>query len=209
MNLKYIAIAILAVPAVLPAQSFYPHHTMTFGLGAAQPRADLRGQFLDRPSISVGYGYRFQRYFQVDVGFETVFGAADVHDFLDTDFGPLRIKDYQFFFPFGGRAILPLLGGRLLISGGGGGAYLRYSELLHQPGEDFNIDCWACNTRDGWGYYALADVSTYLDRGQHFRLGVVSRVYRGHTQGDPLATIPALRTRDHWINTQAQVGFSF
>jgi hypothetical protein len=52
-------------------------------------------------------------------------------------------------------------------------------------------------------------VSAYLDRGQHFRLGVVSRVYRGHTQGDPLGAIPGLRTRDHWINTQAQVGFSF
>jgi hypothetical protein len=34
-----LVIAILAVPAGLPAQSFYPHHSLTFGVGAAQPAA--------------------------------------------------------------------------------------------------------------------------------------------------------------------------
>lgn len=204
-----LALAILAVPADLLAQSDYPHHNLTFGVGAAQPRGELNGLFLNRPGISVGYSYRFQRYFQVDAGFETVFGSADVHDYLDTGIGPLRIRDYQFFFPFGGRAILPLARGRLLLSGGGGGAYMRYSELLHQPSEDFHLDCPVCSTRDGWGYYALAAVSAYFDRAQHFSLGVTSRIYRGHTQGDALAAVPAIRTRDHWINTYAQFGFSF
>jgi hypothetical protein len=204
-----LVLAGLIVPASLTAQSDYPHHNLTFGAGAAQPGGDLSGLFLARPGISLGYGYRFQRYFQIDAGFETVFGAADVHDYLTTGIGPLRIRDFQFFFPFGGRAILPLAGGRLLLSGGGGGAYLRYSELLHQPSEDFHVDCPVCSTRDGWGYYALAAVSAFVDRRQHFSIGVTSRIYRGHTQGDALAAIPAIRTRDRWINTYAQFGFSF
>lgn len=203
------SLALLALAAVLPAQEYYPRHNLTFGLGAAQPRADLKGLLQDSPGISFGYGYRFQRYFQADAGFETVFGAADVRDYLNTGFGPLRIKDYQFFIPFGGRAILPLIGGRLLFSGGGGGAYLRYTELLHQPSYYWNIDCPVCTSRSGWGYYALVDISAFLDRTQHFRVGAVSKVYRGHTDGDPLAAVPGFRTRDHWVNIMGQVGFSF
>jgi len=86
---------------------------------------------------------------------------------------------------------------------------MRYAELLRQPSEDFRIDCPVCAARDGWGYYGLADVSVYLDRRQHFRVGAVSKVYRGHTQGDALGAAPPVRTRDHWINTYAQFGFSF
>jgi len=210
MTLRCIAVSILAAaPLSLFAQSDYPHHNFTFGVGTGQPRGDLRDVFRNRPAITAGYGYRFQRYFQADLGFETVFGAAGVHDYLETGFGALRIRDVQYFLPVGGRAILPLAAERVLISGGGGGAYIRYSERLRQPGEDFHIDCVVCGSRDGWAYYALADVSAYVDRGRHIRVGVVSKVYRGHTDGEPLGAIPGMRTRDHWINTYAQVGFSF
>lgn len=203
------AAGVAALAALLPAQSYYPHHNFTFGFGGAEPRAQLGDFFSTRPGISVGYGYRFQRYFQADIGFDTVFGAGGVRDYLNTALGPLRIRDYQFFLPAGGRAILPLLGGRFLISGGGGGAFLHYTELLHQPSDYFKIDCPVCSSRSGWGYYALADVTGFLDRGQHFRIGVVSKVYRGHTSGDPLAAVPGVRTRDHWVNILAEVGFSF
>ena len=197
-----------ATAAIAPAQ-FYPRHNFSFGVGGAQPKADLAAVFTPKPGISAGYGYRFQRYFQADVGFDTVFGAGNVRDYLETDFGFLRIRDYQYFIPFGGRAILPLIGpGRLLISGGGGGAYMRYSERLRQPSDYYHFECPGCSSRSGWGDYALADVSAFLDRAQHFRLGVVTKVYRGHTEGDPLAGA-GLRTRDHWVNLMAQFGFSF
>jgi hypothetical protein len=209
VRLHRLIIAILAAPLVLAAQSYYPHHNFTVGLGGALPRGDLGRLFMDRPGLSIGYGYRFQRYFQADVGFETVFGAADIHDYLETGIGPLRIRDFQFFVPFGGRAILPLAQGRLLLSGGGGGAYMRYSELLRQPAEDFHIDCPVCSSRDGWGYYALADVSVFVDRSQHIRVGAVYKVYRGHTEGRPFGAVPGGRTYDCWTNIQGLVGFSF
>ncbi len=187
---------------------YFPHHNFTFGVGAAEPKSELASYYVNRPGISIGYGYRFMRYLQADTGFDMVFGAAHVKDYLETGIGPLRIRDRQFFVPFGGRAILPLAGGRLLISGGGGGAYMRYAELLHQPSYDFKIDCPVCLTRDGWGYYALADVSGFVDRGQHFRVGVQAKSYRGHTEGDSLGGVP-VRTKDQWLNILGTIGFSF
>lgn len=209
MRLRPLTLMLLAAPLSLFAQPDYPRHNFSFGVGAAQPRGDLRPLYSDRPALNFGYGYRFAKNFQLDAGFETVFGAANIRDYLDTGFGPLRIRDYQFLVPFGGRAILPLAGGRVLLSGGGGAAYLRYQELLHQPSDDFNIDCDVCAARDGWAWYALAEAGVYLDRAQHFRLGAVTKVYRGHTEGDALGAVPPIRTRDHWINTYGQFTVSF
>ena len=200
---------LLAAATSLCAQSFYPRHNLTFGAGAASPRADLTGLFMDRPGISLAYGYRFQRYFQADLGLDTVFGAGNIRDYMETPIGPRRIRDYQFFIPVGGRGILPLARGRLLISGGGGGAYLRYSELLHQPSEYIRFDCPVCGTRSGWGYYSLVGADVFVDRYHHFRLGVTSKLYRAYTEGDRLGAVPGIRTTDRWLQIFGQVGFSF
>lgn len=206
-------VAWLATSGVLAAQSFfggyYPRHNFTFGAGAASPRAELTGLFVDRPGISIAYGYRFQRYLQADFGLDTVFGAGQIRDFFDTPLGPSRIRDYQFFLPLGGRGIIPLAGGRLLLSGGGGGAYVWYTELLHQLSDYYRVDCPVCNARSGWGYYTLVGAEAFLDRGRHFRLGVTGKVYRAHTEGDRLGAVPGLRTRDHWLHLFGLFGFSF
>jgi len=202
-------IALIGAAVALSAQTFYPRHNFTFGAGPASPRGELNGLFADRPGISIAYGYRFERYFQADIGLDTVFGAAQVRDFLETPFGFSRIRDYQFFLPLGGRGILPLARGRLLISGGGGGAYVRYAELLHQLSQYYRLDCPVCSARSGWGYYALVSTEAFVDRGRHFRLGVTSKVYRAHTEGDPLGPVAGVRTRDRWLQIFGQVGFSF
>jgi hypothetical protein len=209
MRLRPLMLLVLAAPPGLLAQPDYPRHNFSIGAGAAQPRGDLRPLYSDRPALNFGYGYRFMKNLQFDAGFETVFGAANIRDYLNTDFGPLRIRDYQFLVPVGGRAILPLAGGRVLISGGGGAAYLRYQEILRQPGDTFDIECDVCAARDGWAWYALAEVGVYLDSAQHFRIGATTRVYRGHTDGDALGSVPPVRTRDHWVNTYGQFTFSF
>lgn len=202
-------VLITVLAGALAAQDYYPHHNVTFGVGAAQPRADLRPNFETSPGITLGYGYRFQRYFQADLGLDVVFGAAGVRDYLNTGFGPLRIRDYQFFLPFGGRAILPLAKGRFLFSGGGGGVWGHYTELLHQPSDFYRIDCPVCGSRSGWGYYTLLGTTVFLDRNMHWRVGATGKVYRLHTEGDPLGTVPGLRTRDHWVNVYGEFGVSF
>ena len=191
------------------AQDWYPRHNFTFNAGGTLPRGDLTYYAGEVPVIGVAYGYRFHRYFQADVGLDVAFGAADVHDYLYTGFGPLRIRDYQYFIPMGGRAILPLSHGRVLIYGGGGGAYLRYSEILRQPSYDYHIDCPPCTARDGWGYYAQAGLSVFVDRAQRFRVGAGTRAYRAHTQGQPVGNVPRGTTSDRWYHIMGEIGFSF
>src|SRR5437899_8586011 len=110
----------LLLPLSLAGED-YPHHNFTFGAGGGQPRGELRGLFSGSPGIAIDYGYRFHRYFQAEIGLDTLFGAANVRDFIGSGFGALQIRDREFFLPLGGRAILPFARGRLLISGGGGG----------------------------------------------------------------------------------------
>lgn len=206
--LRNLSVALL-LPLIAEAQYRYPRHNFTIGAGAGVPQADLSTFFDPKIGVNAGYGYRFHRYFQADVGFETVFGAAGVRDFLETEIGSRRIRDYQYLLPFGGRTIIPLAGGRLQFHAGGGGAYMRYAERISQPNDYYRIDCPVCTARSGWGYYAGAGFSVAIDRYQHFRFGLSSRIYRGHTQGDSLGAIPGLRTRDHWINSSAEFGISF
>ena len=131
-----------------------PRHNFTVGFGAGIPSGDLGPFFDNSPNLTFGYGYRFHRYFQADFGLDTIFGSAGVNDFLETGFGALRIRDRQYFVPFGGRAILPL--GRVMLygGGGGGGAWMTYREQLRQPNPNFRFACPPCTSRSGWGYYA-------------------------------------------------------
>jgi hypothetical protein len=187
----------------------FPHHNFTFGAGAALPRGDVGPILGNAPGISVGYGYRFHRYFQADLGLDVLFGAADVEDYLNTGIGYFRIKDREYFVPLGGRAIIPVFSGRLLFSGGGGAAWMKYAERVNQPSYDFHIDCPSCTSRDGWGYYARGNVSYFLNRDRNFRVGETTKVIRGHTSGEPIGSVPGFRTYDKWLNIFGEVGFSF
>ncbi|MDX2150389.1 MAG: outer membrane beta-barrel protein [Bryobacteraceae bacterium] len=209
MRLPYAALTLLILSASAAFGQGYARHNVELGIGAAVPRGDLKPFFEPAPSLQVGYGYRFSRYFQADGGFEAVFSAGDVEDYLETNFGPLRIRDYAFFVPIGGRAILPLFGERLHIYGGGGAAYTRYSELVRQPSEFIRIDCPPCASRSGWGSYAQAGFSVGIDRRGLFRLGVRARMYRATTSGDPFAGIPAVDTNDRWSNVTAVFSVTF
>lgn len=189
----------------------YRKHNLYVDMGAGQPRAELRGLFNDSFLTGIGYGYRFHEYFQADIGFETMFGAAGVRDFQPSFFGDLRIRDYQHFLPFGGRVVLPIARDRVQVYGGGGGAYIRYAERIRQPFQDssYRIDCITCRSRDGIGYYASAGVNVAIDSARRFRIGAGGRVYRGGTGGDPFGAVTAPETRDHWVNVFGSFTVSF
>lgn len=200
---------LMAIPAL--AQPAFRKNYFTVGGGGGLPGGELK-PFLDTsPVVRVGYGYRFHRFFQADIGFDTVFHAAKVNDYVSTQFGDLRVKDYQFMLPMGGRTVLPVLNGRMLLYAGGGGAYLRYQERIRQPfsGTGYRIDCPECRSRSGWGYYGLLGMSYSLDRMQMFRVGFTTRVFRANTSGDAFGPLPAFRTSDQWVNTAAEFTFSF
>jgi hypothetical protein len=200
-------ILVLAVP--LLAQTPYPKHNVSFGVGAGMPGGQLGSSFSNSPGVTVDYGYRWKRYLQGDIGMDAVFGAARVRDFLQSDTGYLRIRDFQWLVPFGGRFILPLKGDHVLLSAGGGGAYMRYSERLRQPSSYYRYECPDCTSRSGWGSYALAGASVGLDRYHMFRVGVTSKFYRGHTSGGALGAVPAVKTLDRWVNLFLDLNVSF
>jgi hypothetical protein len=189
----------------------FNRHTVSLSAGAAQPRGELRPWFSGAPNLTVEYGYRIHRNFQLDAGFDTAFGAAGTRDWLPTQFGNLRIRDFQYFVPYGGRVILPLGNERVHIYGGLGGAYARYSESIQQPFQDsnFKIPCPICASRDGFGYYSTAGVTVSFDQARRFRAGSGVRVYRGHTSGDAFGGTPPRETTDRWVNIFGSFSVTF
>jgi hypothetical protein len=200
---------VLAMPA--GAQDYFGKYNITMGGGAALPQQDLKNGFTSAPNFTVGFGYRLARNFQVDTGFETVFGAADIRTFVrDNQLGLLEINDRQYFVPVGGRVILPFGdAGRYEVFGGGGGAYMRYSEVLRQPSDFFRVPCTVCSSRSGWGYYGMVGFRGALNRGRNFWLGMSTKVYRGQTDGEQLGDIPPVETKDRWTFVQAEFTFTF
>lgn len=203
------ALLVFALAAPLVAQSSFPRHHITLGAGAGLPGGDLTAPFKTSGGITAGYGYRLYRHLQADIGLDTVFGAGRVREFLVSEFGYLRIRDFQWLVPFGARLVLPLKDGRWEVSGGGGGAYLRYSERLRQVSSYYRFECPDCEARSGWGTYGLVSVRYGLDRYSHFRLGVTTKVYRGHTDGGAIGALPNVKTLDRWVNTFADFTVSF
>ena len=186
----------------------WERHHISASLGIAMPRADLQPLYSNAVGWGFGYGYRFLRNFQADVGLDMAYNAANVNDYLDTGVGFLRIRDFQYFIPVGVRAVLPLAKGRVELHGGGGWAYLRYSEALKQPSDYFKVECPSCTARDGFGYYTQVGVDFALARSHAFTLGVMSRLYQGHTQGAAVGQASD-RTRAHWLNTSVVFSYNF
>ncbi len=201
---------LLALTIISPGfgQSFQRHH-FTGGLGAATPRDELSNYYQNAVSWTIGYGYRPVSFFQIDLGYDGAYNAARVNDYYETNtFGAVRIRDFQQYYPVGGRAVLPLADGKVQVFGGGGGAYMRYSEGLRQPSEYYRIDCPVCNARGGFGWYALAGGDVAVNRAQNLRLGVTTKMYKGTTDGLSVGIIPAARTKDRWLNVYFHLTFS-
>jgi hypothetical protein len=206
---------IAAAPGALAqfrGRSDYQRHSFAIGGGGGIPRGDLQPLLSVSPALRFNYGYRFMKNFQADFGFDTIFHAAGIKDYYESQFGDLRIKDYQYFLPMGGRAVIPLARNRIQLHAGGGAAWMSYRESMRQPfGSEsgIRVDCRVCNSRSGWGYYALLGSSVAIDRMQMFRLGVTTKLYRGRTSGDPLGAIPGIRTNDQWLTTAAEFSVNF
>src|SRR5579863_9306813 len=109
------------------AQDFH-RNNITVGIGPAIPTGNATNYLSTAPLVSVGYGYRFNRFFQADTGFQIAFGAANNQSAVQTDVGPVQGGDHEFMFPLGGRFFVPLPFKRFEVSAGGGAMYLHYSE---------------------------------------------------------------------------------
>lgn len=184
------------------------HHNITVGGGAAIPAGKTTNYLGTAPLFTLGYGYRFNRWFQADVGFQAAFGAANNQNPELTDFGQVQGGDHEFMIPLGGRLYVPTHFKRLSASVGAGTVYLHYSETVPSSVYVQN-NCYSCTSRGGWGGYGLGNVSYFLDSGHTFRVGTTLQYIAASTSGQPVGSVPGFKTTDHWINLAFEFGLSF
>jgi hypothetical protein len=200
---------LLASSLAFAQDSDFHRHNFTFGLGAASPIGNATNYLATAPLVAIGYGYRFNRLFQADAGFQIAFGAANDQNAELTDFGTLQGGDHEFMIPPGGRVYIPQPFKRLEVSAGGGAIYLHDSETVSSNGGDFAPSCYSCTSRGGWGGYVLANVSYFLDSNHNFRVGTTLQYIAGSTNGLSVGNVPANITTDSWMNAVVKFGFSF
>jgi hypothetical protein len=195
--------------ALAPAQTdqFQRNH-VTIGIGPAIPVGNTANYLSTAPLLSVGYGYRFTRFLQADVGFQVAFGAANNNNGELTDFGQVQGGDHEYMIPLGGRFIIPNPFKRMEFSVGGGAVYLHYSETIPSSG-DFSSTCYTCSSRGGWGGYGLANASYFLGDSHTFHVGTTFEFIAASTSGQSVGNVPGIQTRDHWSNLSLEFGLSF
>ena len=202
--------ALLLASSLAFAQDGELHrNNISVGFGAATPVGNATNYLSTAPLVNIGYGYRFNRLFQADAGFQIAFGAANNQNGEMTDFGTVQGGDHEFMIPLGGRVYIPQPFKRIEISAGGGAVYLHYSETISSNGSDYSPSCYSCTSRGGWGGYGLANVSYFLDANHNFRVGTTAQYVAGSTNGLSVGSVPANKTTDHWMNIALEFGFSF
>lgn len=209
MRYPLLAVLLTLSPELARAQtSEYQKHHVAVGLGPAIPLSSASGYLSAAPMATVRYGYRLTRLVQADVGLHFLWGAADNRNAVLTDAGQIQGGDHEFIIPLGARLILPLPVSRIQTSVGAGGAYLHYSETA-PPNGYYQNSCYSCTARGGWGGYGLANVSYFLDGDHIFHVGLTAEFIGGHTNGDAVGNVPALRTTDRWTTLSFEFGLNF
>jgi hypothetical protein len=209
-RLTLLALSCVAFPILAFSQEEFHHHNISVGLGPAIPLGSSTTYLGAAPLLEFGYGYRFTRLFQADVGFQMAFGAAHNQNAEVTDLGPIQGGDHEFMIPLGGRVYVPLPFKRISLSAGGGAAYLRYSETIPSSGGYyFTNNCYSCTSRSGWGGYGLVNANYYLDSNHNFHVGTTLQYIGASTNGQAVANIPPIPTTDHWMNVIFDFGLSF
>jgi len=193
--------------AVASAQDFHRNNVVA-GIGPAIPTGNSTSYLSTAPLISLGYGYRFNRFFQADAGFQMAFGAANNQNAVQTDLGPVQGGDHEYMIPLGGRFIVPMPLKRFEVSAGGGAMYLHYSETAPSSAY-YSVNCYSCTSRGGWGGYGLANVSYFLDENHNFRVGTTLQYISASLNGQAVGNVPALATTDHWMTLSFGFGLSF
>ena len=205
----FLCVGLLISTMAVAQDTDFHRHNIVVGVGAAVPAGSDTSYLGTAPLISLGYGYRFSRYFRADAGFQLAFGAANNQNAVQTDVGAVQGGDHEFMIPLGGRVILPLPWKRIETSVGGGAVYLHYSETVPSNGSGYSVNCYTCTSRGGWGGYGLANASYFLDSNHVFHVGTTFQFISASTNGQAVGNVPANKTTDHWANIYFEFGMSF
>ncbi len=203
-----VSLSFLFLSAGWAQDADFHRNNVIIGGGVGIPVGTTTNYLSSAPLFTVGYGYRFNRWFQADAGFQVAFGAANNQNAEVSDFGPIQGGDHEFMIPLGGRVYIPTPFSRIEVSAGGGTAYLHYAETVPSNPYVQNY-CYSCTARGGWGGYGMANVSYFLDENHNFHVGTTVQFIAASTNGQPVGDVPALKTTDHWTNVFIELGLSF
>lgn len=201
------ALAVLLLPAIVLGQDYH-RSNITVGVGAAAPVGTSGNYLSTAPLFNLGYGYRFNKLFQADLGLQIGFGAANNQNPESTGYGYVQGGDHEYMFSLGGRIYIPLPFERFELSAGGGAEHLHYSESA-PSNPYYSTYCYTCTSRGGWGGYGLANLRYYLDDNKNFSVGTTIQFIAGSTNGEPVGNVPPVSTTDHWLNATVEFGVSF
>jgi hypothetical protein len=209
MRTMLVRCSLILIPVLALAQSEdYHRNNVTVGIGAAMPVGSASNYLSTAPLVTVGYGYRFNRFLQADAGFQFIFGAANNVNPEQTDLGVVQGGDHEYMIPLGGRVYVPTPFKKIEVSVGGGVAHLHYSESV-PSNYYYSNTCYTCTSRGGWGGYGLANARYYLDENHNFHVGATYQFISASTNGQPVGDLPANKTTDHWSNIAFEFGLSF
>jgi hypothetical protein len=199
---------VLAAVPVFAQEDAVHHHNFALGLGPAIPAGYSTAYLGTAPLALFRYGYRFNRYLQADAGFQLAWGAANNQNAVVTDVGTVQGGDHEYMIPLGGRVYVPQPFKRLEVSAGGGAAYMHYSETAPSSGY-YQVSCYSCTSRGGWGGYGLASVNYFLDSNRNFHVGTTFQYISASTKGQDVGNVVGSSTSDHWGNLTVEFGLSF
>jgi hypothetical protein len=154
-------------------------------------------------------GYRAVRHFMVESGVDFRYGnlfpetAAIAQDSSGKQ-SSATITDHTLFVPIGGRAVLPLQHGRVLLSAGGGvGVVHNYEKAV---GGGSQIDCNGfCTSHTTAGPYETVQALFLLDKRGHFGAGFGARFAEVKIKGGALDSIE----RNNWLQLTGTISCRF
>jgi hypothetical protein len=144
-----------------------PNHQLSAGFIGEFRLGSNSYNIRNRPGVSMAYGLRAYRLFQLDAGVEYIprpVGASACCRYVD------NANDSLFLAPIGGRLVLGPRDGRWAFGFGGGGAYMNH----HVGNKAPDVTPGA----SGGGWYALVSGNASLGQASHLRLGGTLRWYR-------------------------------
>lgn len=146
-------------------------NSVTFGAGFAHNIGNTGYNGDSAPSFALTYAYRVVPHLDVEAG---AVGTSSLGTEVRGASYDVKADDHLLWVPFGIRGVLPLRGGRVEISAGGGGTYEKY--FVGNPTLALGFV-----PRTGWGGYAVAGAAVALDEGKRFWLSASPRFLFANT----------------------------
>lgn len=192
----------------------FPKASLELRGGAVSPSVTFAGDSDPwQPGSTASFGGNFDfrpaRNFGFDVGVDVALASFGAGGTINTTGGRRGVTDREYMFTLGPRLIIPDANDQLLLSIGGGYAYVQYDEIAAaQPNEI--ITGFSGGSRSGSGGYVFMQVDFAPSPNGAFTFGLRVGTVFVDTEGTKVGRFPGgTTTRDNWPTVLGTIGFRF